>query len=391
MLGGPTQTNKTMFGSLQLAADTRSDRDEVSPRVMSYKAPIAGSDVLQRRQPLHAETQPLNVFNRVFGGALPTGTDPARILAQKLSVCDFMKRDIARMQTLIPATEKDRLATHLFGVQQLEASLRQTYGMMRPHGHLHEAGDAADVREHQQRADDLVDRVHDRVGRRLLRVRLAQQPPPPGPRAQSAPADQDGVRVRPGSRRDVHVVLRDELGRVSGTFQGASIRGNPQSAPHHPPSHSDPAGGHRDARLAEPDQQFYSAATAQILQEFATTPDVDSTTANPTTLIDNTIVVYVTEVARAWDHNQQNMPLIIFGGKNTRVRGGTYLKVRAGRWPRRRAALQSTGRSTTCGWRCCRSSASTAPFCRARAARCMSTGSTARDLFLGPGAAFPVV
>jgi len=111
MLGGPTQTNKTMFGSLQLAADVRSDRDEVAPRVMSYKAPIAGSDVLQRRQPLHAETQPLNVFNRVFGGALPTGTDPQRILAQKLSVCDFMKRDIARMQTLIPATEKDRLAT----------------------------------------------------------------------------------------------------------------------------------------------------------------------------------------------------------------------------------------------------------------------------------------
>ena len=35
-------------------------------------------------------------------------------------------------------------------------------------------------------------------------------------------------------------------------------------------------------------------------------------------------------MARAWDHNQQNMPLIIFGGKNTRVRGGTYLKVTGG-------------------------------------------------------------
>src|SRR4029079_8494240 len=89
MLGGPNQTNRTMFGSLRLAADVRSDRDEVAPRVMSYKAPIAGSVVLQRRQPLHGETQPLNVFNRVFGGALPTGTDPQRILAQKLSVCDF--------------------------------------------------------------------------------------------------------------------------------------------------------------------------------------------------------------------------------------------------------------------------------------------------------------
>ena len=50
-------------------------------------------------------------------------------------------------------------------------------------------------------------------------------------------------------------------------------------------------------------------------------------------LIDNTIIVYVTEVARAWDHNQQNMPLIIFGGKNTGVKGGTFLKVTGGSLP----------------------------------------------------------
>jgi hypothetical protein len=35
-------------------------------------------------------------------------------------------------------------------------------------------------------------------------------------------------------------------------------------------------------------------------------------------------------VARAWDHNQQNMPLIVFGGKNTHVKGGTFLKVTGG-------------------------------------------------------------
>ena len=39
MLGGPTQTSKTTFGSLQLAADVRSDRDEVAPRVLSYRPP----------------------------------------------------------------------------------------------------------------------------------------------------------------------------------------------------------------------------------------------------------------------------------------------------------------------------------------------------------------
>ena len=113
VLGGPTQTDATKFGSLQLGADVRSDRNEVAPRVLSYKAPIAGSDVLQRRQPLYPDTSPLNVFGRIFGGTLPTGTDPQKVLAQKLSVCDFMRKDIARLQTLIPASEKDKLASQL--------------------------------------------------------------------------------------------------------------------------------------------------------------------------------------------------------------------------------------------------------------------------------------
>ena len=66
-----------------------------------------------------------------------------------------------------------------------------------------------------------------------------------------------------------------------------------------------------------------------MLQEFATTPDIDGNM-----LLDNTIVVYVTEVAVAWDHNQQNMPIIVFGGKNTGVQGGTFLKATGGSLPR---------------------------------------------------------
>jgi hypothetical protein len=71
--------------------------------------------------------------------------------------------------------------------------------------------------------------------------------------------------------------------------------------------------------------QFYSAATSTVLQEFATTPDIDGNM-----LIDNTIILYVTEVARAWDHNQRNVPVIVFGGKNTKLNGGTFLKVQGG-------------------------------------------------------------
>ena len=61
------------------------------------------------------------------------------------------------------------------------------------------------------------------------------------------------------------------------------------------------------------------------LQAFDATVDLDGNT-----LLDNTVVVYVSEVARAYDHDQRNMPLALFGGKNTRLQGGTFLKVSGG-------------------------------------------------------------
>lgn len=97
----------------------------------------------------------------------------------------------------------------------------------------------------------------------------------------------------------------------SGTFQRATIRGNLQSMPHHPPSHSDPSGETQTRDWRNQISQFYSAATATVLQDSATQPDIDGNM-----LIDNTVIVYVTAVARAWDHNQQNMPLITFAGND---------------------------------------------------------------------------
>jgi hypothetical protein len=329
-LGGPSQPNPTMFGSLQLGADVRSDRNEVAPRVLSYQTPIAGSDPLTRRQPLYPDTSPYNVFGRIFGGPLPTGADPKKILAQKQSVIDFMRKDIARLQTLIPASEKDRLSAQLNSITQLEASLNQTYNSG--------AGGSGGV--------------------------CTKPATPPMYANTSTGKQMDSVTYTTGSGVDYYVsgspnshphldlglnqlrliktAFACDLVRVAtfmwsagtnwvvfpGMFQGATIKGNPQSSPHHPPSHSDPSGDTMTRDWLNQINTFYSSATATVLQEFATTPDIDGNM-----LLDNTVVVYLSEVARAWDHNQQNMPLIVFGGKNTRVKGGTFLKVTGGSLP----------------------------------------------------------
>ena len=72
------------------------------------------------------------------------GPIPPKLLAQKLSVLDFMRKDLARMQTLIPASEKDRLAAHADRdhSSSRRACGRRTASMPNTVG-LHEAGDAA--------------------------------------------------------------------------------------------------------------------------------------------------------------------------------------------------------------------------------------------------------
>ena len=325
-LGGTNFANPTSFGSLQLAADVRSDRDEVAPRVLSYLAPKSGqSDPSVARQPLYAETSPLNVFTRIFGGALPTGSNTSQILAQKMSVITYLQSDLARLQTLVPASEKDRLTAHADAIAQLEASLQQMYGTTTTNSVCVKPAmppNYADTSSGKQGSGS----VYSDLGG--VDYYIPNQP-----------TSHPHLDLGQTQLRLIKAAFACDLVRVAtfmwsagtnwvvfpGTFQGASIKGNLQSTPHHPPSHSDPSGDPNTPAWLNQINQFYSNATSTVLQEFATTPDIDGNM-----LIDNTVVVYITEVARAWDHNQQNMPLIIFGGKNTRVKGGTFLKVTGG-------------------------------------------------------------
>ncbi|HET6149631.1 MAG TPA: DUF1552 domain-containing protein [Polyangia bacterium] len=328
-LGGPAQMNKTSFGSLQLAADVRSDRDEVAPRTLSYRPPLVGqTDISRARQPMAPDTQPINVYKRIFGGdVMPPGTDLAKLLAQKKSVLDYMRADLARMQTLIPASEKDRLAAHATAITQLENTLQQMYGStsgggtggmcMKPMmpgsfsevtGKQNSNGVSTDLSGVDYYVPNMPD-SHPHLDLGLTQLRLIKT---------AFACDYVRVATFMWSAGTNWVVF-------PGMFQGASIAGNLQATPHHPPSHS---GDAATSGWLSQINQFYSNATATALQEFVTQPDVDGGK-----LIDNTIIVYLTEVARAYDHNQQNMPLIVFGGKNTGLKGGTFLKVTGGPLP----------------------------------------------------------
>src|SRR5665213_1275118 len=74
--------------------------------------------------PLYPETSPLNVYSRLFGGALPG----SGALAHDLSALNYMKRDLARLRAIAPASQKDKLDAYANAISQLEANLRAKYG-----------------------------------------------------------------------------------------------------------------------------------------------------------------------------------------------------------------------------------------------------------------------
>lgn len=86
---------------------------------------------------------------------------------------------------------------------------------------------------------------------------------------------------------------------------------------HHTLSHD--SGPEAQAILAQL-YTWYSRRFAYLLDKLAATPDVDGRS-----VLDNTLVIWGSELGRAWDHDISNVPFV-FAGATDLLRGGRYLK-----------------------------------------------------------------
>ena len=338
VLGGKASTVKTAFPSLHLAADIRSDRDEISPRVLSYlesaalpadlrtPGPVFEAAIGAARRPNFPETQPINVYERLFGLQLS-----AAGVAQQQRVLDFIRGDLNRMRGLVPSAERPKLDVYGGALSQLESSLKGLASCSRPAipPTIQMAGMAAGG-SRLSGADyydpgDTNNHPHEIVGRAHLGMIKA-----------AFLCDITRVATFMWSAGTNWVVF-------PAMFNGASNR-QASAQPHHPISHD--TYPMTTAWLAQIDR-WYAQQTAAFLQELDSTPDFDGNS-----LLDNTVVVYVTEVARAWDHDWRNVPFLVFGGKNTRIQGGQFIKVTDGTLPNVEGALGASGpnRSTNDVW-----------------------------------------
>jgi hypothetical protein len=288
--------------SLQIQCDERTDDREYSCRRISASAAAT---------PLDPYLAPSKLYERVFGSLIPGGPTPANLAAleaaraKRKSVLDFALKDLARLEQLAPASERARLEAHAVMIRDLETQL-----------------DAATAVAEQC-------------------VQIPRPVDPPGiDRFQDTGLNGGNT---PGGDQDVHkrvaelhcAVLRTtfacDMTRVA-TFQYSpgnnhvSFQGffpaDPTSVhQHHGTSHdagSDPS--HVIPFLTNV-STWYSQITADFLVTLQKATDLDGSS-----ILDNTIVAYVTDIAEPLHDNSKIFPVSLFGGARLGLRGGTLKK-----------------------------------------------------------------
>jgi Protein of unknown function (DUF1552) len=277
----------TTIPSIQLSAFRPSSVGLPVFRVMSY----SGSN-----GPLFPESRPDVAFASIFGQSM-AGVDPATLAharTQKRSVLDFMLKDMTRLKAQVPSSQRQKLDAHLAGIQQLETELAT---------------------------------VAPPVSTGCVPPTLA--PLPATPAGFTIDEAQHDMAIRQ-QFSIIKTAFQCDLTRVA-TFTFA--HGNSTlrftnvvpgsvtlTSGHHDLSHELNA----PTRVADKAaiDKYYCDRLADLLNTMKATPEGTGT------MLDNTLVVFFSEVCIGELHSIQNMPVVMFGGQalTQKLRTGQHLR-----------------------------------------------------------------
>ncbi len=238
---------------------------EPQNRTLSFAGP---------EQPLYPVISPYDVYKRVFGDTiLPGGNETekeqalARLRTRRETVLSFVKSDLASVKAQFPASVRADLEAHETAIRELEMQL-------------------------------------DRPNMAAMCI--------PPTLAQGLPVNdtnyQKVLQIAQAQFALVTAAFACDMTRMV-TFMwgaGASAISFPEFGigNHHGSSHD----ANQKGNLSKADLWF-SQHTAPFIQSLIDTPDIGGGK-----LIDNSLVWYINECSRGWDHLHTNMPFLLFGG-----------------------------------------------------------------------------
>ena len=277
--GWGTGTSIDQFVAERLALDTPSRTIELGYRCgglhpanrMIYSAPGVTKNPLD---------DPSAAFEQLFGGEIdPDAEAAARAAFRRKSVLDTALADFNSRRGKLTASDRARLDAHADSIRELERSLTAGIGVCtRPDGPGEVTAETA--------IDQQSDLIAGIFGCGLTRVASFQ------------------LRIADNDNSLYPWVGLDEGG-------------------HHSLSHEKD-----DATLATLADVYnwYAARFAYLLERLAATPDVDGTS-----VLDNTLVIWGSELGTGWSHSLDDVPFIFAGGANSGLRGGRYLSFEGAR------------------------------------------------------------
>jgi hypothetical protein len=294
----------TRIPSLALGTDARSDRGEVSPRVLSYRPPPPGAiaepgALGPDAVPIFPTIEPLVAYTQLFGSVLSgelnqSATQLTRLRTERRSLVDYLRADLGRLEGLVPASERPLIDAHVDAIRSLETSFNSALDLVSagctPPGAQPRSYGLAQTPANQSGQNPF----HREIG--LLQLAIIRT-------AFTCDLTRTATFMwSPGTNLVVFGGLYDGM----------------RQEEHHLTSHDQSESKEHDLVAIE---RWYADRTVEALLEFDRVKVPDGST-----LLDNTVVPYVSEVCRGYDHDFANAPFAVIGGGRLGIPGSRFYR-----------------------------------------------------------------
>jgi hypothetical protein len=273
--------------------------------IINYQPPARSGG---QATPVAPRTDPLNTLATVFEGVDSDADETAKTLAWNTSILDGVKDDYGRLIGQLGSEDRQKVQAHLDWIRQIEEGLRQSVGdgCTMPTGVDPTAGFYDDpVAEGVSRGDSDGGNTSITTGAKVpLKGKVMTD-------LLVAALACDLTRV--GTMQWSDGEAKFMLGFLKES-NGTSLMDH-----HH---------GYQHDRGFQPEaleliHHFYAENLAYLLQKLDSVPEGNGT------MLDNSLVVAVSEIQMPETHAQNNMPFILAGGAGGRLQTQRWLKVPA--------------------------------------------------------------
>jgi hypothetical protein len=270
----------TRFRSLPIAISVRNN-----PwlRAVSWSA---------KNTPVPPDTDPVNFFQRVFGGMTtsPTPTPTSTTPSYKQSIMDYLRGDLVRLQARVGSADRLRIDQHLAALRDLEQEVLGS--TMQP------TGTTCTVPAQPSSGTDPLS--NDRLQLLMRILVMAMQC--------------DLTRYA-----SVQICNRQDARQFPwiGVVGGGASGDMSFEEGHHGISHDLSATGYDRLRRIAGDHALQLAFMLNLMKGAA---------EGSGTLLDNSVVMYGSEFSSSWDHGKQNMTVILAGKAGGKLASGRDLK-----------------------------------------------------------------